>query len=146
MGVKQLRVKKSSYDYKTAQRRKQIANAKQFRERIAHKRKNCSEKKKTTYELKTALALQLNSLHLLIVMTSLLMSSSLIPDPAPLFTTADLHVLALLLVFLHLLNMTSSPITSSSMVHLDVPAGSLLMYQMIHLPLLALEAGSYRSS
>ncbi|KZV27030.1 hypothetical protein F511_07851 [Dorcoceras hygrometricum] len=45
----------------------------------------------------------------------------------------------------YLLNMMSSPMTSSSMVHLDVPAGSLLMYQLIHLPLLALAAGSYRS-
>ncbi|KZV53925.1 hypothetical protein F511_16037 [Dorcoceras hygrometricum] len=32
----------------------------------------------------------------------------------------------------------SSPMTSSSMVHLDVPAGSLLMFQLVHLPLLAL--------
>ncbi|KZV29142.1 hypothetical protein F511_36274 [Dorcoceras hygrometricum] len=93
-----------------------------------------------------ALALLLVFLHLLIVMTSLLMSSSLIPDPALLFTTADLYALALLLVFLHLLIMMSSPMTSSSMVHLDVPAGSLLMFQLVHLPLLALAAGSYRSS
>ncbi|KZV41490.1 hypothetical protein F511_15128 [Dorcoceras hygrometricum] len=79
-------------------------------------------------------------------MTSLLMSSSLIPDPALLFTTADLYALALMLVFLHLLNMMSSPMTSSSMVHLDVPAGSLLMFQLVHLPLLALAAGPHRSS
>ncbi|KZV46158.1 hypothetical protein F511_21771 [Dorcoceras hygrometricum] len=45
-----------------------------------------------------------------------------------------------------LLVMMSSPMTSSSMVHLDVPAGSLLMFQLVHLPLLALAAGSYRSN
>ncbi|KZV26376.1 hypothetical protein F511_38038 [Dorcoceras hygrometricum] len=39
-----------------------------------------------------------------------------------------------------LLVMMSSPMTSSSIVHLDVPAGSLLMFQLVHLPLLALAA------
>ncbi|KZV52091.1 hypothetical protein F511_40868 [Dorcoceras hygrometricum] len=42
--------------------------------------------------------------------------------------------------------MMSSPMTSSSMVHLDVPAGSLLMFQLVHLSLLALAAGSYHSN
>ncbi|KZV35801.1 hypothetical protein F511_38944 [Dorcoceras hygrometricum] len=37
------------------------------------------------------------------------------------------------LIFLHLLIMISSPMTSSSMVHLDVPAGSLLMFQLVHI-------------
>ncbi|KZV29141.1 hypothetical protein F511_36273 [Dorcoceras hygrometricum] len=94
---------------------------------------------------------------LLIMLTSLLMSSLLIQRLILLtsssliqllrfLSSADLYALVLLLVFLHLLIMMSSPMTSSSMVHLDVPAGSLLMFQLVHLPLLALAAGSYRSS
>ncbi|KZV20471.1 hypothetical protein F511_34606 [Dorcoceras hygrometricum] len=83
---------------------------------------------------------------LLIMLTSLLMSSLLIQRLILLTSSADLYALALLLVFLHLLIMILSPMKSSSMVHLDVPAGSLLMFQLVHLPLLALAAGSYRSS
>ncbi|KZV56862.1 trafficking protein particle complex subunit 5 [Dorcoceras hygrometricum] len=56
------------------------------------------------------------------------------------------RLLAQQLIFLHLLIMMMSPIKSSSMVHLDVPAGSLLMFQLVHLPSLALAADSYRSS
>ncbi|KZV24162.1 serine/threonine-protein kinase TOR-like [Dorcoceras hygrometricum] len=56
------------------------------------------------------------------------------------------RVLAQQLISLHLLIMMTSPMTSSSMVHLDVPAGSLLMFQLVHLPLQALAAGSYRSN
>ncbi|KZV30879.1 hypothetical protein F511_10813 [Dorcoceras hygrometricum] len=89
---------------------------------------------------------------LLIMMTSLLMSSLLIQRLILLtlssliqllrfLSSADLYALALLLVFIHLLIMMSSPMTSSSMVHLDVPAGSsssssacswFLSFQLIH--------------
>ncbi|KZV38673.1 hypothetical protein F511_33618 [Dorcoceras hygrometricum] len=90
---------------------------------------------------------------LLIMLTSLLMSSLLIQRLILLtsssliqilcfLSSADLYALALLPVFLHLLIMMSSSMTSSLMVHLDVPAGSLLMFQLVHLPLLALAADS----
>ncbi|KZV30878.1 hypothetical protein F511_10812 [Dorcoceras hygrometricum] len=89
---------------------------------------------------------------LLIMLMSLLMSSLLIQRLILLtsssliqllrfLSSADLYALALLLVFLHLLIMMSSPMTSSSMVHLDVPAGSsssssacswFLSFQLIH--------------
>ncbi|KZV32452.1 hypothetical protein F511_15710 [Dorcoceras hygrometricum] len=67
----------------------------------------------------------------------------IIADPA--FSLLQ-RLLAQQLIFLQLLIMMTSLITSSSMVHLDVPAGSLLMFQLVHLPSLALAAGSYRSS
>ncbi|KZV06674.1 pentatricopeptide repeat-containing protein [Dorcoceras hygrometricum] len=67
----------------------------------------------------------------------------IITDPA--FSLLQ-RLLAQQLISLHLLIMMTSPITSSSMVHLDVPPGSLLMFQLVHLPLLALAAGSYRSN
>ncbi|KZV56861.1 hypothetical protein F511_27728 [Dorcoceras hygrometricum] len=70
-------------------------------------------------------------------------SDVIIADPA--FSLLQ-RLLAQQLIFLHLLIMMMSPITSSSMVHLDVPDGSLLMFQLVHLPSLALAAGSYRSS
>ncbi|KZV46624.1 hypothetical protein F511_37856 [Dorcoceras hygrometricum] len=72
---------------------------------------------------------------LLIVMSLLI--SSLLSSPAGLLAPADLYSSA---------DHDASPMTSSSMVHLDVPAGSLLMFQLVHLPLLALAAGSYRSN
>ncbi|KZV58482.1 hypothetical protein F511_25434 [Dorcoceras hygrometricum] len=67
----------------------------------------------------------------------------IITDPA--FSLLQ-RLLVQQLISLHMLIMMTSPITSSSMVHLDVPAGSLLMFQLVHLPSLALAAGSYRSS
>ncbi|KZV46625.1 hypothetical protein F511_37857 [Dorcoceras hygrometricum] len=72
----------------------------------------------------------------LLIVMSLLMSS-LLSSPAGLLAPADLYSSA---------DHDASPMTSSSMVHLDVPAGSLLMFQLVHLPLLALAAGSYRSN
>ncbi|KZV22925.1 filament-like plant protein 7 [Dorcoceras hygrometricum] len=95
------------------------------------------------------LHLLVNIGFLLLVM-SLLMTSSTLSAPAELSSSADCDDITADVIIadsrscasLHLLIMISSLMKSSSMVHLDVPAGSLLMFQLVHLPLLALAAGS----
>ncbi|KZV54687.1 hypothetical protein F511_41877 [Dorcoceras hygrometricum] len=87
-----------------------------------------------SYQLIQTTSFAMHPRLLLLIVMSLLMSS-LHSSPAGLLAPADLSSSA-----------DHDVVTDDSMVHLDVPAGSLLMFQLVHLPLQVLAAGSYRSN